>query len=187
MRVAAGIFRICRAAVAVSASRLLHALLTAAILFALTSRPLRSEEVSDSALIDKIAQHVDLYGWKADMGRMCRAFELFPSANCTFKQIAVSDAPTGILDNHGFNIRIGNANGPTELVIYHLTPWRGDFFVVSPTGELRASFKRAKGIDYTPVPLAEGRQAFARALAYWRANLEKVKALDASGDRPRTN
>ena len=110
---------------------------------------------------------------------MCRALELFPSATCKFKQIAVSEAPPGTIDNHGFNVRIGSVNGPTELMIFHLTPSRGNFFVLSPTGELRAAFKRGIGYDYTPVPRDEGQHALAIALAFWRTNLESMKALDA--------
>lgn len=134
-------------------------------------------------LVPELTNIVQRHGWPADMARMCVAMKLGKEADCKFKQISVSASEPGTVDNHGFNVPLGD--GPvTYIVIFHLGPLVGNFFVVSPDGELKAAFYRAKGVDYTKVPLQDARRAFDASMAFWNDNLPMLKKMIAKGPLP---
>jgi hypothetical protein len=135
-----------------------------------------------AALVSELTTTVVRHGWPTDLGRMCVAMKLGPEADCKFTQISVSANEPGTVDNHGFNVPIGSAGPPTYVVIFHLGPRVGNFFVVSPQGELKASFYRAKGVDYTEVPIADARRAFDASVVFWSNNLQPLKDLIAGGN-----
>jgi hypothetical protein len=141
---------------------------------------------SDRALlVPQLTSVVVRHGWPTDLGRMCVAMKLGPEADCKFTQISVSPNEPGTIDNYGFNVPLGSADPSRYVVIFHLGPLVGDFFVVSPQGKLKASFYRAKGIDYTEVPLADARRAFDASMVFWRTHLQALKNLIAAGNLPK--
>ena len=115
---------------------------------------------------------------------MCAAFKLGSEGDCNFKQMAVSESPPGTVDSHGFNLPENSTRPDSYVVIFHLSPLVGNFFVVSPEGILKASYYRAKGEDYTEIPNEDADRAFAAAVAFWKRNLPNLKDLIAAGVTP---
>ena len=138
----------------------------------------------DPAMMSELVGIVREHGWPANMGRMCATFNLGSESNCNFKQMAVSEGSPGTVEDHGFNLPEISTGPDSYVVIFHLTPLVGNFFVVSPEGTLKASFYRAKGVDYTEIPNEDARRAFAVAGAFWKQNLPKLKDLIAAGGTP---
>jgi hypothetical protein len=138
----------------------------------------------DPAMMSELIGIVREHGWSASMGRMCAAFKLGSESNCNYKQMAVTESPPGTVDNHGFNLPEISTGPDSYVVIFHLTPLVGNFFVVSPDGTLKASFYRGKGVDYTEIPNEDASRAFAAAVAFWKQNLPKLKDLIAAGGAP---
>jgi tetratricopeptide (TPR) repeat protein len=132
-----------------------------------------------SALISELMQLVEKHGWQADMGRMCTLMKLNSQSNCRFKQITVSSDAPNTLDSNGFNVP--DDKDPQYVVIYHLEPLVGNFFVVSLDGTLKSVFFRAKGVDYTELPVAEFSRVFEDAVIFWATNLETIKGMIAAG------
>ena len=144
-----------------------------------------SGKTDRAVLVSELTTIVERDGWRSNLGRMCVAMKLGPEADCKFKQISVSPNEPGTTDSHGFNVPLSDAGSVMYVVIFHNGPLVGNFFVVSPQGELKASFYRAKGIDYTEVPIAAAHRAFDTSLAFWRDNLQTLKDLIAGGNLPR--
>jgi hypothetical protein len=138
-----------------------------------------------AALMSELTSIVTREGWPTDMGRMCVAMKLSPEADCNFTQVSVNPSEPGTVDSYGFNVPLRSGGPPTYVVIFHLGPLVGDFFLVSPQGQLKASFYRAKGIDYTEVPLADARRAFDASVEFWRTHLQSLKTLIAVGNHPK--
>jgi hypothetical protein len=134
-----------------------------------------------AALVWKLTTSVLRHGWPTDLGRMCVAMKLGPESECKFKQISVSPSEPGAIDYYGFNVPFSTASKVSYVVIYHLGPLVGDFFLVSSEGELKASFYRAKGMDYTEIPSADARRAFDTSMAFWEHNLQALNALISAG------
>jgi hypothetical protein len=109
-----------------------------------------------AALVSELTTTVLQHGWPTDLGRMCVAMKLGLGSECKFKQISVSPSGPGAVDYYGFNVPFSNARSVPYVIIFHLGPLVGDFFVVSPQGKLKASFYRAKGIDYVEIPAQTG-------------------------------
>lgn len=120
-----------------------------------------------------VVRTVQEHGWRANLGRICIDLELGRDAeHCTFKQISVRETE-GRGDPRGFNVA---ENGPTPLVlVFHLTPLIGEFFVLSPKGELLKAYYRAKGGGYDRLPNDEVSKEFTADLQYWLNNLERVQ------------
>ena len=114
---------------------------------------------------------VQRHGATADLGRLCQAFGLQQS--CLFKQVAV-DANSDGREHHGFNVPANGTASP-YVVIFHLRPLVGEFFVASAQGELVAARFRAKGIDYSPIVPDEARRAFESEVAFWRSHLDGLQ------------
>ena len=124
-----------------------------------------------SELVTLVAQH----GWSANMGRMCAAMKIGTDQDCKFKQISISPGEPGTIDNYGFNVPISGSSSPSYVVMFHLRPLIGSFFVMSPSGKLIASYYRAQGVDYTAITEDEARGPFEEALAFWQSNLPELK------------
>ena len=74
---------------------------------------------------------------------------------------------------------VSNA-GPQYVLIFHLRPLVGKFFIVSPDGILMRAYLRFKGTDYSRAANEEVQQEFNKNLAYWTTNFSRLKkALEA--------
>lgn len=123
-----------------------------------------------SELVSLVARH----GWTVDLGRMCKTMALDPTEKkCRFLQIAFNSSGDAF-DRHGFNLPVDTDNR-SYILMFHLRPLIGEFFVVSTGGRLIKTFFRARGIDYGPVPDESGSAAFEKELAYWRANFAQIE------------
>lgn len=120
---------------------------------------------------------VEAKGWKADLGRICSEFKLpLPDKECVFRQISVQEVDSRG-DPRGFNVPYSVADGrPPFVLIFHLGPLVGEFFVATPTGELLKAFYRAKGRGYDELPLDEVREEYERDLQYWLQNVSRVRS-----------
>ena len=108
-----------------------------------TFRPDKTTELG--ALILELTRLVSQHGWRADLGSMCPPMRLGLESNCIFRQITVSTAPPGTIDNHTFNVPAEASEMGYDVMIFHLRPFVAYFFVVSSDGKLRSSFYRARG------------------------------------------
>jgi hypothetical protein len=45
---------------------------------------------------------------------------------------------------------------------------------------LKETYYRAKGVDYTPLPVDDARRAFATEIAFWKDNLAQLKEMGES-------
>jgi tetratricopeptide (TPR) repeat protein len=132
-----------------------------------------------SALISELTQMVEKHGWQVDMGRMCTPMKLNSPSHCRFKQITVSSNAPNTRDDNGFNVP--EDKDPQYVIIYRLEPLVGNFFVVSLDGTVKSAFFRAKGVDYTELPVEESSRAFEEAVIFWATNLETIKGMIAAG------
>ena len=146
--------------------------------------PIQTADGSNAspALADVIA-FVNRSGWPVDLGRMCKAFNVSQS-DCRFRQVAVDTSQDG-LDNHGFNVPVEATDVSGYVVIFHLRPLIGEFYLASPEGELRAALYRAKGLDFTPIANDEARHAFESEVSFWRVNLIGLERRLPEGGRQR--
>jgi hypothetical protein len=139
-------------------------------------------EATLSEIIDFVRQH----GWSANLGDVCAKFEVAKfSPDCRFLQISVQDDSVGG-EPKGFNLPIITRGELPYVLIFHLGPLVGEFLIVSPKGDLIASYVRAKGRDYERISNDEARSAFNREVSYWKTNLWRLKqAKDADPNRVR--
>ena len=128
-----------------------------------------------SAVVPELVALVEQHGWPANMGRICAVMKFEAADGCVFKQVSISTSEPGTVDNHGFNIRTNAGTAEPEILIFHLGPLVANFFVVSRDGELKASYYRAKGVDYTQILNEEAASAFAASIAFWALNLPHLK------------
>jgi hypothetical protein len=146
---------------------------------------LASQQSSGSAELPDIVELVKIKGWRADLGRICHEFSLRPHGqDCIFKQISVQEVQ-GRGDPRGFNVPAGADEVPYVLV-FHLSPLVGEFFIASPRGELLKSFIRTKGRGYEPISNDAVREEFIADLTYWKDNFERIRAgLEGQSGRRR--
>ena len=141
------------------------------------------ESVGDAGArppFEAVVALVRRHGLPADLGRLCLAFGLQQS--CWFKQVAVDGSVDGG-EHRGFNVPLQGTATPYVL-IFHLRPLVGEFFVASAQGELVAARFRAKGIDYEPLSPDEAHRGFESEVAFWRSHLGALqKQLDGT-ERP---
>ena len=127
------------------------------------------ESAGDSAVwppFDAVVALVQRHGVAANLGRLCQAFGLQQS--CWFNQIAIDGTADG-REHHGFNVPLQGTDIPYVL-IFHLRPLVGEFFVASAQGEVVAARFRAKGIDYRPLAPDAALRAFESEVAFWRSH-----------------
>ena len=136
--------------------------------------------VSDSTFSELVA-FVEKRGWTVDLGRLCTALKLGPAeTECKFKQVAVAEEG-GTLANHGFNLALSATQPLPYIVLYHLRPLVGTFFVVTSGGVLKAAFYRAQGADYTALPDDDAKQAFLTEVEFWKKNLSTLEEMAKAG------
>ena len=114
-------------------------------------------------------------GWVVNLGPLCGHLEIQAGTSaCVFRQVSVeeTEAHSG---PRGFNVPADSSEHPPHVLIYHLGPLVGEFFIVSPEGQLLKAFLRRKGTGYSSVPLDEVREEFAKDAAYWTVNLARLK------------
>lgn len=127
-----------------------------------------------AAELSEIVELVKAKGWSANLGRLCQELSLEPlGADCMFKQISVEEVQ-GRGDPRGFNVRAA-ADEVSYVLIFHLGPLVGEFFVVSSQGELLRAFIRTKGRDYEQVPNDVVHGEFLSNVAYWKSNLTRIR------------
>lgn len=143
-----------------------------------------SVQSSHSAELSEVLELVRTKGWKADLGQICDEFGLEPlGSDCIFKQISVQEVQ-GRGDPRGFNVPVG-AGDVSYVLIFHLSPLVGEFFIVSPQGELLKAFIRTKGRGYEKIANDDVRDEFRADLAYWKDNFTRIRTGldDQSGGR----
>jgi len=146
-------------------------------------RLLTNKEISSadaSAMVAEVTRLVEEYGWQTDMGRMCALMKLNSRNNCRLKQIMLSATAPNTRDDNGFIVLDDKYS--SYVVIYHLEPLVGSFFVVSSDGILKSSFFRARDVDYTELPISETHRSFQETIRFWIKNLDTVKGMIAAGD-----
>ncbi len=146
---------------------------------------LAGAQSSNAAELPEIVELVKAKGWRANLGRLCQELSLEPlGADCIFKQVSVEEVH-GRGDPRGFNVRAG-AGEVSYVLIFHLSPLVGEFFVASPQGELLRAFIRTKGRDYEQVSNDVVHGEFLTDVAYWKNNFTRIRAgLDSQTGRPR--
>ena len=128
------------------------------------------------ATFSDVVQYVQQQGWRVDLRDMCTKFELPRSGNdCIFRQLSLEDQREAGSAPRGFNVPAVSSAGPQYVLIFHLRPLAGEFFIVSPDGILMRAYLRFKGTDYSRVPNEEVQQEFDKNLAYWTTNLSHLK------------
>ena len=136
-----------------------------------------------AALVVELKALVAQYGWPANLGRLCATMRLDSAEDCRWKQISVSVGEPGTLDSHGFHVRAAAPEG--DMLVFHLKPLVGEFFLVSPTGELRAAFYRSPGADYAQIAVSEARPGFEASMAFWDRSLTSLREEFSKGGGPR--
>lgn len=128
-----------------------------------------------SVTITDVVRLVQTQGWSVNLGDMCDKMSLpEKGANCIFQQISVEET-VGRGDPRGFNVRTPSDAAPKHILIFHLKPLAGEFFLVSPEGNLLKAFVRFKGSDYSLVPNEEVREEFNADIEYWKKNFTRLK------------
>ncbi len=129
---------------------------------------------SFAPLADVIA-FVQLHGWSVDLAYLCKGLALTETNNkCLFQQIAIH-TKTSELDDHGFNVPTDEFP-PLHVVIYHVSPLAGEFFLASKDGRLIKAIYRARGTDFKPMSNERGNDAFKAELAFWQSNLIRIES-----------
>ena len=135
-------------------------------------------------VISQMAELVEKHGWTADMGSMCSTFKIGLSSDCKFRQLAVSEGEPGTINNYGFNVPLEGFKSARYVVLFHLTPLVGSFFVVSIDGELKSSFYRRPSTDYLENHIADSQGSFETVLKFWEDNLDMIRKMIAAGNFP---
>lgn len=143
--------------------------------------PIRfAQNGSASAIFLDVVRLVERQGWRTSLGDMCTKFWLPAGGNdCSFLQLSVQETE-GRGDPRGLNVSVSPNSGTPYVLIFHLNPLVGEFFVVSPDGALLRVFVRFKGADYKRISNEEVREEFNKDIAYWMGNFVRLKsALEA--------
>ena len=92
-------------------------------------------------------------GWKANLGPICKIFELVPRGDdCIFAQIS-GEETKGRGDMRGFNVRVLAGDVAPYVLLHHLAPLVGEFFVASPKAELIRAYYRTRGPATSRYPM----------------------------------
>lgn len=145
--------------------------ISAASLQRLTTNNAASENFPQMVLF------VQKQGWEVNLGELCDKFDIPKiTERCLFRQVSVEEAE-GRTDPRGLNVQTSNIDPGMEpnIVVFHLKPLAGEFFVVSSSGVLLKSFVRFKGSGYQQVANEEVTQEFKEDMAYWQTNSGRIK------------
>jgi hypothetical protein len=129
--------------------------------------------------IADVIKWVQERGWDINHEPLCAELKLVPtSAGCNFKQVSVQELD-GRGDPRSFNVPAGSASVMPYVLVFHLGPLVGEFFVVSPEGQLLTAFVRRKGTGYSQIPNNDVQEEFRKDLAYWIDNFARLtRGLD---------
>jgi tetratricopeptide (TPR) repeat protein len=135
------------------------------------------------ALAD-VVRLVQEKGWQVDHKPLCAEFKLAQHPDsCTFKQVSVQELD-GRGDPRAFNVPASSGGAIPYVLIFHLGPLVGEFFIASPEGELLKAFIRSKGTGYSQIPNDDVREEFNKDVAYWTDNFARLKqGLEAERSR----
>ena len=151
-------------------------LVSSAIMGALISpAPAQSPWPTSSALasVSEIASYVRTAGWPADLNYLCAALEINVGPRCLFLQVAVHRRENTIAD-HGFNVPADSA-APAQIVLYHVTPLVGEFFLATAEGKLLKALSRSRSTAFETMPSDQAASAYGREVEFWQGNLAQVK------------
>ncbi|MDP2411496.1 MAG: hypothetical protein Q8M26_14575 [Pseudolabrys sp.] len=145
-------------------------------------RPPQQAAASFSDLVELVRRH----GWRVNLRDLCRKYGMTQSArDCIVQQVSVEESE-GLSYPRGFNIPVVDNDEFTDVLLYHLNPLIGEFFVVSADGILKAAFVRSKGTDYKQIANDVVREEFERDIAYWKENFIRLrKGLEANHENER--
>jgi hypothetical protein len=156
-------------------------LLIAAVLFAAicTSANSQSRYAAPATpemplTIAEIGKHVAANGWPVDLKTLCAALEIDIGPRCLFLQIALHNKETAS-DDHGFNVPADSA-APAQLVLYHVTPLTGEFFLATFDGALLKAVYRSRGNAFEPMPAEQAVFAYRSELEFWQTSLRRTSA-----------
>ena len=139
-----------------------------------------------AATFADVVQLVQKQGWRANLGDLCEKFDLPNSGKeCVFHQISVEETK-GQGDPRGLNVPTTSNGDPQYILIFHLKPLAGEFFVVSTDGLLIKAFVRFKGSDYNQVANEDVSAEFNEDITYWTKNFARLKqGLEAERSKPK--
>lgn len=114
-------------------------------------------------------------GWRVDFKNLCMDLGLAELAtNCRFRQLSVQDdSERGY--PRGFNVSEQPGSRGYVVFLFHLNPLVGEFFVVSPQGELLRAYVRTRGRGYAQVPNEVIGEEFNADVTYWIANFDRLR------------
>lgn len=133
-----------------------------------------SKDDPTAATFSDVVRFVEERGWQINLGNMCPEFDLgIEAQECIFKQVSVQETE-GRDDPRGFNVPIHPGSAPYVL-LFHLGPLVGEFFIASRQGELIRAYYRTKSTGYSPISNEEVKDTFKAAVAYWTDNFSRLK------------
>jgi hypothetical protein len=154
-------------------------LLIAAVLFAadcistFARSPYAASAAPEMPLsISEIGKHVAANGWPVDLKTLCAALEINIGPRCLFLQIALHNKET-TSDDHGFNVPADSA-APARLVLYHVTPLTGEFFLATFDGKLLKALYRSRGNAFETMPAKQALSSLRKELEFWHASLGRT-------------
>ena len=161
-------------------SRLLPCAAAAALLSLVGSGAAHAEAASRSEsqpAFTAVVKVVIEQGWRVDFGKLCTELALdLPDGSCVFKQVSIQDDKDRGYPR-GFNVPLNRDGTVPFVMIFHLSPLVGEFFIVSAEGQLIKAFYRTKGAGYQPLPNGEVQDEFEADLAYWLANHSRIEQV----------
>jgi hypothetical protein len=119
--------------------------------------------------IPQIARHVGINGWPVDLKSLCAALGIDIGPRCLFLQIALHKKESRG-DDHGFNVP-ADTGAPAQIVLYHVTPLTGEFFLATSDGRLLKALRRARGSAFEPIPSEQAASGYREELEFWQASL----------------
>ena len=125
------------------------------------------------ASISEIASYVRTAGWPVDLNHLCRALEIEIGPRCLFFQVAVHKQQN-TAEDHGFNVPADSA-ALAQIVLYHVTPLVGEFFLATAEGKLLKALSRSRSTAFEAMPPDQAASAYEKEVEFWQANLAQVK------------
>jgi hypothetical protein len=124
--------------------------------------------------ISAIVGHVRANGWPVDLKALCAALEINIGPRCLFLQIALHKKESSSND-HGFNVP-ADSGAPARIVLYHVTPLTGEFFLATSDGKLLKALFRSRGNAFETMPADQAVAAYRGELEFWQASLGRTSA-----------
>lgn len=143
---------------------------------------------ASSPSFQDVVRLVERQGWRIDMGDLCGKLGLPQGdSECVFQQLSVEDTHEQSYPR-GFNVATATRDGRISILLFHLNPLIGEFFIVSADGTLDEAYLRSKGTEYERVPNAVVRDEFEKDLSYWRDNFVRLKkGLEFERTKPKSS